>query len=236
MRYEFERDGNVVASVLWEGPGQVSVEAEDSSVRSVVDRYLSSEVVYLGSGFDFGEEQRDDVLQMRRRDWTPWGVRAGVPEPVASPVRHREARRDRPGRGAHGGGGRQMKVTGAQALFKSLEGEGVDIVFGIPAAPSCRRTTAARLQRASRAVPSRAGRRSCRRGIRVATGKVGVAMAHPVPGGCNLCHRARRRQDGLRPDGGDHRSGADPRRGQRRVPGRPTSPASRCRSRSTTCW
>ena len=72
MRYEFERDGNVVASVLWEGPGQVSVEAEDSSVRSVVDRYLSSEVVYLGSGFDFGDEQGDDVLQTRRRDWTPW--------------------------------------------------------------------------------------------------------------------------------------------------------------------
>ena len=73
MRYEFERDGHVVASVLWEGPGQVSVEAEESSVRSVVDRYLSSEVVYLGgSGFDFGEEQSDDVLQMRRRDWTPW--------------------------------------------------------------------------------------------------------------------------------------------------------------------
>ena len=72
MRYEFERDGNVVASVLWEGPGQVSVEAEDSSVRSVVDRYLSSEVVYLGSGFDFGDDQEDDVLQMRRRDWTPW--------------------------------------------------------------------------------------------------------------------------------------------------------------------
>ena len=25
-----------------------------------------------------------------------------------------------------------MKVTGAQALFKALEGEGVDTVFGIP--------------------------------------------------------------------------------------------------------
>jgi acetolactate synthase-1/2/3 large subunit len=25
-----------------------------------------------------------------------------------------------------------MKVTGAQALFRALEGEGVDIVFGIP--------------------------------------------------------------------------------------------------------
>lgn len=72
MRYEFERDGSVVASVLWEGPGQVSVESAEASVRAVVDRYLSSEVVYLGSGFDFGEDQRDDVLQMRRRDWTPW--------------------------------------------------------------------------------------------------------------------------------------------------------------------
>jgi hypothetical protein len=72
MRYEFERDGAVVASVLWEGPGQVSVETAEPSVRAVVDRYLSSEVVYLGSGFDFGEEDAASVLQMRRRDWTPW--------------------------------------------------------------------------------------------------------------------------------------------------------------------
>jgi hypothetical protein len=72
MRYEFERDGAVVASVLWEGPGQVSVEAAEPSVRATVDRYLSSEVVYLGGGFDFGDEDQADVLQMRRRDWTPW--------------------------------------------------------------------------------------------------------------------------------------------------------------------
>ena len=72
MRYEFERDGAVVASVLWEGPGQVTVETAEPSTRAVVDRYLSSEVVYLGSGFDFAEEQTDDVLQLRRRDWTPW--------------------------------------------------------------------------------------------------------------------------------------------------------------------
>ena len=72
MRYEFERDGTVVASVLWEGPGQVTVEAAEPTVRSTVDRYLSSEVIYLGGGFDFGEEDHDDVLQMRRRDWTPW--------------------------------------------------------------------------------------------------------------------------------------------------------------------
>lgn len=72
MRYEFERDGTVVASVLWEGPGQVSVEAIDQATRVTVDRYLSSEVVYLGSGFDVGDEQEADVLQTRRRDWTPW--------------------------------------------------------------------------------------------------------------------------------------------------------------------
>jgi len=75
MRYEFERDGAVVASVLWEGPAQVTVEAADSSTRAVVDRYLSSEVVYLGGGFDLDqddEEQTADVLQTRRRDWTPW--------------------------------------------------------------------------------------------------------------------------------------------------------------------
>ena len=72
MRYEFERDGTVVASVLWEGPGQVSVESAEPSTRAVVDRYLASDVVYLGSGFDFGAEQEQDVLQMRRRDWTPW--------------------------------------------------------------------------------------------------------------------------------------------------------------------
>jgi hypothetical protein len=72
MRYEFERDGTVVASVLWEGPGQVSVEAAEPSTRTVVDRYLSSEVVYLGAGFDAGDANQDDMLQMRRRDWTPW--------------------------------------------------------------------------------------------------------------------------------------------------------------------
>jgi len=72
MRYEFDRNGTVVASVLWEGPGQVTVEAADTSTRTVVDRYLSSEVVYMGGGFGLDEEQAADVLQLRRRDWTPW--------------------------------------------------------------------------------------------------------------------------------------------------------------------
>ena len=72
MRYEFERDGTVVASVLWEGPGQVTVDAIDHGTRATVDRYLSSDVQYLGGGFDVAEEHIAEVLQMRRRDWTPW--------------------------------------------------------------------------------------------------------------------------------------------------------------------
>ena len=69
MRYEFERDGAVVASVLWEGPGQVTVESAEPSTRAVVDRYLSSEVHYLGSG---GFEGAEEPVEARRRDWTPW--------------------------------------------------------------------------------------------------------------------------------------------------------------------
>jgi hypothetical protein len=104
MRYEFERDGTVVASVLWEGPGQVSVEAAEPSTRAVVDRYLSSEVVYLGGGFDFGEEHTEEILQMRRRDWTPWEferacrnlshrLQAHVRRVETGPVEEREAAR-----------------------------------------------------------------------------------------------------------------------------------------------
>jgi hypothetical protein len=65
MRYEFEKDGATVASVLWEGPVQLTVETDDLATRAAVDRYLSSEVTYL-TGFG-GED-----LQSRRRDWTPW--------------------------------------------------------------------------------------------------------------------------------------------------------------------
>jgi hypothetical protein len=72
MRYEFERDGTTIASVLWEGPGQVIVEAGDSALRSQFDRFFTSEVTYLGGGFGAEGSEDPDVLQIRRRDWTPW--------------------------------------------------------------------------------------------------------------------------------------------------------------------
>ena len=80
-----------------------------------------------------------------------------------------------------------MKVTGAQALFKSLEGEGVDLVFGIPGG--------AILPAYDPLIDSTVRHVLCRHeqgaghaaeGYAWATGRVGVAMATSGPGGCNL--------------------------------------------------
>ena len=80
-----------------------------------------------------------------------------------------------------------MKVTGAQALFRSLEGEGVDLVFGIPGG--------AILPAYDPLIDSKVRHVLCRHeqgaghaaeGYAWATGKVGVAIATSGPGGCNL--------------------------------------------------
>lgn len=72
MRYEFERSDRTVASVLWEGPGQVEIEVTDPADRPQFDRYFGTEVTYLSPGFDFGGEMGEGGLVSRRRDWTPW--------------------------------------------------------------------------------------------------------------------------------------------------------------------
>ncbi len=80
-----------------------------------------------------------------------------------------------------------MRVTGAQALFKALEGEGVEIAFGIPGG--------AILPAYDPLLDSRVRHVLCRHeqgaghaaeGYAWATGKVGVAIATSGPGGCNL--------------------------------------------------
>jgi hypothetical protein len=70
MRYEFDRDGHTVASVLWEGPAQVTIDVTDPADRPQFDRFFGSEVTYLSAGFDFGGGE--DELTSHRRDWTPW--------------------------------------------------------------------------------------------------------------------------------------------------------------------
>jgi acetolactate synthase-1/2/3 large subunit len=80
-----------------------------------------------------------------------------------------------------------MKVTGAQAMFKALEGEGVDVIFGIPGGAilpaydplldsSVRHVLCRHEQGAGHAAE----------GYAHATGRVGVSMATSGPGGCNL--------------------------------------------------
>ena len=70
MRYEFERGGRRVASVLWEGPAQVTIDVTDPADRPQFDRFFGSEVTYLSAGFDFGGA--GDEMTSHRRDWTPW--------------------------------------------------------------------------------------------------------------------------------------------------------------------
>ena len=43
MRYEFERDGDRLGSVLWEGPGQVSVDVRDADLRTRFERHFAGE-------------------------------------------------------------------------------------------------------------------------------------------------------------------------------------------------
>jgi acetolactate synthase I/II/III large subunit len=80
-----------------------------------------------------------------------------------------------------------MKVTGAQALFKSLEGEGVDVVFGIPGGAILPAYDPL-LDSSVRHILNRheQGAGHAAEGYAWATGRVGVCMATSGPGGCNL--------------------------------------------------
>ena len=68
MRFEIERDERRVASVLWEGPGQVVVRAADPADADRLEGFLGTEVVYLSSDGGIGE----GGLAARRRDGNPF--------------------------------------------------------------------------------------------------------------------------------------------------------------------
>jgi hypothetical protein len=78
MRYEFERGGRTVASVLWEGPGQVTVDVAEAADRPQFDRFFGEEVAYVDAGWDFGGGLDDGGMTTRRRDWTPWEFERAV--------------------------------------------------------------------------------------------------------------------------------------------------------------
>src|SRR5439155_1885250 len=93
---------------------------------------------------------------------------------------------DRTGRGP--GGGRAMKVTGALALLRALEHEGVEVIFGIPGGASMPIYDPLVDGSSIRHILCRheQGAGHAAEGYAWATGRVGVCMATSGPGGTNL--------------------------------------------------
>ena len=221
MRYEFERDGTVVASVLWEGPGQV-----DGRGRRAVHPLGRRPLPQLRGGLPgLRVRLRRGAGAGRAADapsrLDPVGVRARVPQPGAPPAGARPAGRDRPGRSSSGGGDAMTKMSGAEALLKALEQEGVENVFGIPGGASMPiyDPLVDRSLDPPHPVPSRAGRRPRRRGLRLGHRQGRRVHGHQRPRRHEPGHAARRRQDGLGADRRHHRPGADAGDRQRRLPG-----------------
>jgi acetolactate synthase I/II/III large subunit len=80
-----------------------------------------------------------------------------------------------------------MRLTGAQALIRSLEEEGVDVVFGIPGGailPAYDPLIGSKVRHVLTRHEQGAGHAA--EGYAWATGRVGVCMATSGPGGCNL--------------------------------------------------
>ena len=142
MRYEFERDGTVVASVLWEGPGQVSGRRDrqqhprDGGPLPLLRGGLPGRRVRLRRGA--GARRAADAPS--RLD--PVGVRAGVPQPGAPPAGPGPARRDRPGGRAARRGSRDEHGQGRRrACSRPSSRRASRSSSASPAAPACRSTT-----------------------------------------------------------------------------------------------
>ena len=113
-----------------------------------------------------------------------------------------------------------MKLTGAQALIKSLEMEGVEVMFGLPGGAilpvydplidSSIRHILVRHEQGAGHMAS---------GYAHATGRPGVAMVTSGPARDEHRHAALRRVHGLDPDRRDHRPGRVLGDRHRRVPG-----------------
>ena len=130
-----------------------------------------------------------------------------------------------------------MKLTGAQALIKSLEMEGVEVMFGLPGGcilPAYDPLLDSPIRHIL--VRHEQGAGHMAEGYAHVTGRPGVAMVTQRPGGDQHRHAAVRRVHGLDPDGRDHRPGADRRRSAPTRSRSATPSASPARSPSTTSW
>src|SRR5216117_2502017 len=114
------------------------------------------------------------------------GVRARMQEPGAPAAGDRSPGRDRTRR--RPGGRRPMKVSGALALLRALEHEGVEVIFGIPGGASMPMYDPLVDASSIRHILCRheQGAGHAAEGYAWATGRVGVCMATSGPGGTNL--------------------------------------------------
>ena len=113
-----------------------------------------------------------------------------------------------------------MQLTGAQALIKTLEMEGVEVMFGLPGGcilPAYDPILDSSIRHIL--VRHEQGAGHMAEGYAHVTGRPGVAMVTSGPGGDEPRDAAVRRVHGLDPDGGDHRPGAHCGDRHRRVPG-----------------
>ena len=101
-------------------------------------------------------------------------------------------------------------MLGSDAILRSLEAEGVDVMFGIPGGAILPTYDAIARGTTVRHVLARheQGAGHMAEGYARASGKVGVAMATSGPGATNLVTADRRRVDGLDADRLHHRPGA----------------------------
>ena len=230
MRYEFERGRHHRRQRAVGGPRPGQVEAADPSTRAAVDRYLSSEVTYLG-GFGGGRT----LQQPRRRDWTPWEFERACRNLAHRLRRHREAGRDRPGRRSRAGGGRADEGhRRARRCSSPSRARASTSSSASPAARSCPPTTrcSTRASATCSAGTSRAPG-TPPRATRGRPARSASRWRRPAPAAATWSRRSPTRRWTR------SRWSRSPARSRRRSSAttpsrRPTSPASRCRSRSTT--
>ncbi len=179
------------------------------------------------SGRHHDPRRRPGHARPRRRRHHP-GARLG----------HRPRRGADPARGAHmnatnpipaepdspqaAAAARTGRMTGAEAVIRCLEAEGVEICWGIPGGAILPIYDAwMRVEHTVKHVLCRheqaAGHMA--QGYARVTGKVGVCMATSGPGATNLVTADRRRVPRLHAADRHHRPGADPPDRHRRLPG-----------------
>ena len=113
-----------------------------------------------------------------------------------------------------------MKLTGAQALIKSLEMEGVEVMFGLPGGcilPVYDPIIDSPIRHIL--VRHEQGAGHMAEGYAHVTGRPGVAMVTSGPAATNLVTPLVRRLHGLHPDDRHHRSGHAAGHRDRRLPG-----------------